>query len=262
MHASAPAPRLSCVLPAYNEADNLPQTVAAWASALPRHTRDHEIIVVDDGSTDRTASVLRDLSARHARVRVLTHGTNLGYGAAIANGFAQAAFPLLFFTDSDGQYEPDDVRLLLERIDAADMVVGYRVRRADTAFRRLLSGGYNLLTRRLVGISLRDVNCAFKLMHEETFRRLGIATSGFGINAELLVRARRARMVVVEVPIRHRARQAGQSTVRPIHVLRGLQELARLRHGHVRSSDGIGLRAAAHPGLPLEQGVASEPPAR
>jgi glycosyltransferase involved in cell wall biosynthesis len=262
MHDSGPHHRLSCVLPAYNEAENLPQTVSAWAAALPRHTRDHEIIVVDDGSVDQTASVLRDLSARYERVRVIRHETNLGYGAAIANGFAQAAFPLLFFTDADGQYEPEDVRLLLERIDAADMVVGYRVRRADTAFRRLLSGGYNLLTRRLVGISLRDINCAFKLMHQDTFRGLGIALTGFGVNAELALRARRAQMAVVEVPIRHRPRQAGRSTVRPIHVLRGLQELARLRHRHVRASQGIGIRAAARSALPLEQRVTSKRPAR
>ena len=262
MHESGPGHRLSCVLPAYNEADNLPKTVFAWTAALERQTLDHEVIVVDDGSTDHTASVLRDLSGRWSRLRVISHGTNLGYGAAIANGFAQAAFPLLFFTDADGQYEPDDIRFLLDRIDAADMVVGYRVRRADAPFRLLLSRGYNLLTRRVVGISLCDINCAFKLMHHDTFRRLGIESTGFSVNAELALRAQQARMAVVEVPIRHRPRQAGRSTVRPVHVLRGLRDLARLRHPLARTSPGIRVHAAAHSAVRFEESRTSKPPAR
>src|SRR5262249_8705985 len=154
---------LSCVLPAYNEAESLAATVAGWTSTLATCTREYEVIVVDDGSTDDTPSVLRQLATRHPAMRILVHPTNRGYGAAIAYGFAQASFPLLFFTDADGQYEPHDVHLLLERIDEADLVVGYRFARAETGVRRLLSRGYNFVARHAVGASLRDINCAFKL---------------------------------------------------------------------------------------------------
>lgn len=223
--------RVSCVLPAYDEADSLAATVAEWDDALPRCTGDYEIIVVDDGSRDGTAALLPALQARHRRLRVVTHPTNRGYGIAIERGFAEAQHPLIFFTDADGQYDPADFPLLLERIDGADLVVGHRLRRADPAGRALLSNGYNALARGILGISWRDLNCAFKLMHRETFRRLGIASRGFSVNAELALGARRAGMTVVEVGVRHRHRRAGRSTVRPFHVLAALRDLVGLRLG-------------------------------
>ena len=225
----SPTHRVSCVLPALNEAESLPATVAEWAAALARCTADYEIIVVDDGSTDDTGRVLRELAERHDRLRVVTHARNLGYGTAISNGFAQATFPLLFFTDADGQYEPEDIRLLLERIDTADVAVGYRVGRADSRLRCALSRGYNFIARTVLGVSLRDFNCAFKLMHRGGFWRLGMESTGFGVNAELAWSARHADMTVVEVPVRHRPRRAGRSTVRPFHVLAAFYGLARVR---------------------------------
>jgi glycosyltransferase involved in cell wall biosynthesis len=221
--------RVSCVLPAYNEAASLDDTVARWATALERCTREYEIIVVDDGSDDDTARVLRALAKRYDRLRIVTHRTNLGYGAAIRNGFAQATLPLLFFTDADGQYEPDDIRLLLDAIPSADLAVGYRRRRADPRVRCIVSRGYNLVARRLLGVTLRDLNCAFKLMRRETVERLRLESTDFCINAEMAANARSARMQIVEIPVRHRPRHAGRSTVRPFHVVASLYGLARLR---------------------------------
>jgi len=228
--------RVSCVLPAYNEGECLAFTVTEWAAALARHTGDYEIIVVDDGSTDDTASRLRELRTRHERLRVITHDTNLGYGTAITNGFAAATFPLLFFTDADGQYAPDDLGRLLEHVDMAEVVVGYRLGRSDPGIRHLLSRGYNFLVRRALGVRLRDINCAFKLMHRDVFRKLEIESTGFTINAELALNARVADMRVIEVPVRHRPRLAGRSKVRPVHVLSGLHGLAQLRGRRRRST--------------------------
>jgi glycosyltransferase involved in cell wall biosynthesis len=221
--------RVSCVLPAYNEAGCLDDTVARWAAALERCTADYEIIVVDDGSEDATAGVLRALAVRHDRLRVLTHGTNRGYGVAITNGFAHAVFPLVLFSDADGQYEPDDVRLLLTAIRSADIAVGYRVKRADSMIRRIMSRGYNALTRWVIGVPLRDLNCAFKLMGRDTVGRLGVEATGFLINAELVASAQRANLRIVEVPVRHRPRRAGRSKVRPFHIAASLYGLARMR---------------------------------
>lgn len=235
---------LSCVLPAYNEVENLADTVAEWSVALARCTADYEIIVVDDGSTDGTPELLRQLAARHDRLRIIRQPRNLGYGAAIVAGFEQAAFPLLFFTDADGQYEPEDIRSLLAHIDSADVVVGYRLHRADVQARSLLSRGYNFLARTVLGISLRDLNCAFKLMHRDAFRRLALRSTGFGVNAELASSARHAGMTVVEVGVRHRPRRAGRSTVRPVHVLAALAGLARIR-ARRRSADPRAARGHA-----------------
>ncbi len=225
---------VTCVFPAYNEAECLRETIAEWAATLASCTRSFELIVVDDGSTDGTAELLREVAGRVQHLRVVTHDTNQGYGAAIAHGFAAASFPVACFVDADGQYDPADLPALLEGIAGADIVVGYRVRRADSGLRRLLSNGYNVLARLLIGAPVRDLNCAFKLMHSDTFRRLGVASTDFMVNADLALRARNAGLVVLEVPVRHRPRRAGRSTVRPSHVLSALVGLAKLRLGRPR----------------------------
>lgn len=231
--------RVSCVFPARNEALSLARTVAEWADVLPSVTRDHEIIVVDDGSTDDTLGVLRELSSHHPRLRVVSHGRHRGYGAAIASGFAHATLPLLFFTDADGQYDPRDLAPLLDGLARADIVAGYRLRRADPPLRRVLSGGYNAATRLLVGVSLRDLNCAFKAMDRETFERLAIEGTGFLFNAELVLRARDAGLIIAEVPVRHRPRMAGRSTVGLRHVASTLHGLLRLRARRLRRAPTI-----------------------
>ena len=210
---SVDAPRLSCVVPTFDEEENIEEVVADLRRALDRLAPDSEILVVDDGSRDRTGPLLDAMAARPGGPRVIHLAHNQGYGAALRAGFAAATRPLVFFMDGDGQFDPMELRRLLPHRGEAELVVGRRVGRGDGALRGLYSRAYNLLARRLLGVSVRDLNCAFKLIHRDALERLELRADGYTINAELLALAERAGLRVVEVPVTHRPRRHGRSKV-------------------------------------------------
>jgi glycosyltransferase involved in cell wall biosynthesis len=226
---SQPLPNVSCVLPALNEQANLPRVVEGLSAALGREAGFFEIIVVDDGSRDRTPQVLERLVTRFENLRVLTHTTTRGYGAALRTGFESARLPYVIFTDADGQFDPGEISLLLGQREHADIVVGYRIGRQDSRLRRLLSWGYNLLVRRLLGVGMTDINCAFKLVRRDVLPALDLRSSDFCVNAELALRAKREGLQVIEVPVSHRARLGGRSSIRFFHIFQTLGALLRLR---------------------------------
>lgn len=215
-------------MPAYNEEESILVAVANVRQALERLTGDSEIIVVDDGSTDGTSARL-DAMAAAGQVRVIHSPTNRGYGWAVRAGCAAATRPLLFLTDSDDQFDPMELALLLPLINEADIVVGHRVGRRDGTLRAALSTGYNALVRALLDVRVRDINCAFKLVRREAFGRLALLSPGYIINAEMMARAARARLRVREVPVSHRRRRAGSSKVGIADVPLSLAELLALR---------------------------------
>ncbi len=207
---------LSVVLPARNEADNLPGVVGEVQAALLGAGIDGEIIIIDDGSTDDTAAVAADL--RGPRVRVITFPVNRGRAHAIAEGFAQAAGSAVAVMDSDGQYDPDDLGTLLAVLaGGADVANGCRFDRADSAMRRLVSGVYNtVLMRGALGVRSRDANSGLKLFRASSLPALGYDPTGFRRGHRYLIAWAEARgLRVVDVPIRHRPRAAGSSYIRP-----------------------------------------------
>jgi glycosyltransferase involved in cell wall biosynthesis len=219
---------VSCVMPAYNERDVIGEAVRRMQQALERLTAGFEIIVVDDGSTDGTGRILDGMA--DARLRIIHFPENAGYGRALRAGFEAAVYPLVFFTDSDDQFDPVDLRLLLSLARQGDIVVGYRNSRRDGAVRSLLSGGYNTLVRALLGITVRDVNCAFKLVRRDTLAQLGLTSDGYAINAEMLARAARAGLRVCEVAVSHQERRSGRSKVGFGDIPRSLAQVVELRH--------------------------------
>lgn len=237
----APVIRLSCVMPAYNERDIIQFAVRRVRESLERLAADFEIIVVDDGSTDGTGRALDEMADR--RLRVVHFAENMGYGRALRAGFATAMHPFVFFTDSDDQFDPDDVGRLLPLVEDADLVVGYRSPRGDGALRSLLSGGYNALVRGMLGLAVRDVNCAFKLIRRDALHRLALTSDGYAINAEMLARAARSGLRIREVPVSHHLRRTGQSKVGLGDIPRTLAQVVELRRairGGVPSKNGNG----------------------
>ncbi|MCL4535243.1 MAG: glycosyltransferase family 2 protein [Bacteroidetes bacterium] len=224
-------PSISVVLPAYNEEANVARTVGMAVQVAESLNADYEVIVVDDGSRDRTAEVTQGLASQNPRVRLVQHAVNQGYGAALATGFASATKDLVFMTDSDAQFDISEVRKLLPLIEAgADMAIGYRAPRRDPLMRRLNAFGWNLLIRLLFGYVARDVDCAFKLFRRCILDDVNVESRGATFSAELLVRAKRAGYIIREVPVKHLPRVAGRATGARIGVIiRAFRELIRFQ---------------------------------
>ncbi|MDR7532762.1 MAG: glycosyltransferase family 2 protein [Armatimonadota bacterium] len=219
---------LSVVLPAFNEAGNLEATVRELAPEVAAAAADVEIVVVDDGSTDATAAVAERLAAE-LPVRVLRHDRNRGYGAALRTGFGAARHPWILLLDADGQFLPAELDRFLPLAREADLVIGYRVRRADPRHRGSLAAVWRWLMRALLDVQVRDVDCAFKLMRTAVVQALALESAGAFISAELLGKARRYGARIAEVPVSHRPRRHGRQTGGSLRVLlRAFYELARL----------------------------------
>jgi dolichol-phosphate mannosyltransferase len=217
--------RLSLVLPAFNEEAGIAQAVLEADDALAGLVADYEVLVVDDGSNDRTAAVVEELATTRRRFRLLRQDKNRGYGAALRAGFEAARFELVAFTDADCQFHLSDLERLLPLTDRCPVAVGYREDRQDAWRRRLLSRGYNLLARTLLGTRVRDIDCALKVFRRDALAKLLPDSPGFFVNTEMLTRARQLRMHVAEVGVRHRPRAQGASKVSLVAVPRTLGEL-------------------------------------
>lgn len=223
--AATPVASLSAVLPAYNEAAAIADTLAGLRAVLVRLGVPFEIVVVDDGSADETGA----LAARTPAVRVVRHARNLGYGAALRSGFAAARHDWVFLMDADGQFDPEELPRFIEAARAADFVVGYRVARADPGHRALFARAWAALMGLLLGVRVRDVDCAFKLMRRSYLTAIPLEAGGAFLSAELLAKAVRAGARIIEQPVRHLPRRGGRSTgASPRVLLRAIYELARL----------------------------------
>jgi glycosyltransferase involved in cell wall biosynthesis len=222
-------PRLSIVLPAFNEEANIEAAVRHALEAGGRLAPPCEVIAVDDGSRDGTGGVLARLDPElGGRLVVVTHPANRGYGAALRAGFAAARGELVFYTDSDNQFDLGELEGFLPLMERCDAVLGWRIDRQDPALRRLVSGVFNRLSALLLGVPARDLNCSFKLFRGERLAELPLRSDDFFIDTEIVALLHRAGWRWEQRGVRHYPRRAGRSTVRPADVPRTLAALARM----------------------------------
>ncbi len=202
-------------------------------ATLPRFTQDFEVIVVDDGSRDRTPELADALAAGDPRVRVVHHRPNRGYGGAVRSGLLASRKAFIFYTDGDRQFRLDDLERLVPAVEGVDAAIGYRMKRQDPWRRRFTAWIYNRLVRILFGSTIRDVDCAFKLFRREVFERVPldrVRSNGAFFSAEMLLTLRAAGIQMREVPIPHYPRTVGENTGASVKVtLKAIRDLLRLR---------------------------------
>jgi glycosyltransferase involved in cell wall biosynthesis len=231
---TARLPRLSYFFPAHNEEENLRGLVEEALETLPGLADSFEIIVVDDGSRDATGRIADELAAAHPGVvRAVHHPPNLGYGAALRSGFRAAANDHVAFTDGDRQFRVADLGRLIDRLtepDQPDVVVGYRIKRADPLARTLYARAYRLANRIFFGLKVRDVDCACKLFRRAALEGLAVESGGAFFSAELLIKLQVAGRAVAEVGVPHHPRTAGSATgAKPSVVFRAVRDFWLLR---------------------------------
>ncbi len=221
---------LSVCMPAYNEAANIAKMIDLVRGRVAPLADDFEIVVVNDGSADATGEIVQAMAQEDARVRLVQHPVNLGYGAAVRDAVWAATKELVFFTDSDLQFDLSELPQFLARLSEADMVIGYRYARSDPWHRTLFGHGWSWLVNLLFGYTARDVDCAAKLFRRQVLDTINVRSGGAMFSAEFLVRAKRAGFRIVEEPVSHFPRPAGRQTgAKPKVILRAFRELLKMR---------------------------------
>lgn len=226
-----PVSEISIVLPAYNEEANIEGVVRGVVEYVSGLGIDYEVVVVNDGSHDRTGEILDNLKRELPQLRPQHHPQNRGYGAALRTGFDASVKRYVFYMDGDGQFDIRELEQLLPLASEDCIVTGYRIERRDPFVRRLnakLFGGF--LVRILLNVHVRDLNCAFKLIPKKVLNAITLESTGAMINAELYGRAVNKGFGIREVGVHHYPRTAGVQTGAHLSViLRAFYDLFRLR---------------------------------
>jgi len=223
-------PSLSIVLPAHNEEATVASVVEQVSTVAQRLGMDYEIILVNDGSTDHTGEIARELALRIPNIRLIEHFPSRHYGGVLKSGFAAATKDLIAFFPTDQQFVFGEITRLLDKIAEADIVSGYRANRQDDLIRRLNGWGWNLVIWMLFGYLCRDIDCGFKLFRREILDHVKLVTDWAPIDTELLAGAKVRGYRIAEVQVTHLPRPAGKATGADFQVIAmAFRDLPRFR---------------------------------
>lgn len=224
---------VSVVLPAYNEEENV-ERVFDDVSSYFKNKFDFEVIIVNDGSTDKTGKIL-DRLKKNKFLKVVTHKTKKGYSRALLSGFNKAGKDFIFYMDADGQFDVKDFDKALPFLGKYDMVIGYREKRADPFARKIFSSGFNILFKLLTGINVKDVDCGFKIFRSSLINKSDFFSER-SIDAELIINAKLNGFKIKEIAVNHFKRRGGKSEasliggfVRPTIIFKSISELVKIK---------------------------------
>ncbi len=203
---------ISAFFPAYNDVGTIPSMVISAILTLRDLTDDFEVIVVNDASQDHTGELLSELERQYDCVRIITHTENRGYGGALRSGFANATKDLIFYTDGDAQYDPRELKQLMQALtDGVDMVNGYKIVRNDPLHRIVIGGVYQHFVRLVFGLKVRDPDCDFRLMRRSVFEKVRLESDSGVICVEMIKKIGDNNFRIAEVPVHHYHRAYGKS---------------------------------------------------
>jgi glycosyltransferase involved in cell wall biosynthesis len=242
--AADPEISISAFFPAYNEEESIEALARKTARVLSQITHRWEIIIVNDGSRDRTAEIGARLHEEEPRIRIINHEKNTGYGGAVKTGLYAARHEYVFFTDGDGQFDVNEIGELIKHRRRADIVVGYRINRQDPWYRRVNAYCWGTLINLMFRVGVRDIDCAFKLIPRRVIHSIPPLTAdGAMISTELLARARQAGYTLFETGVHHYPRTAGSPTgANPMVIARAFVELFKFRARLYNEGDAAPVR--------------------
>lgn len=225
---------ISAFFPAYNEEANIKIVVEKAIKVLEKVAKEYEVIVVNDGSTDKTEGIVKKLIKKNPKISMITHTPNRGYGAALKSGLYRAQYDWIVFADADGQFEFSEITKFFDaqRRTKADLVIGYYLKRR-VSFYRIWSSKFlwQPAVYLLFGLKARDIDCGFKLLKKEVIEKIPQleAERGPFISSELLIKAKKAGFKIAEVGVHHYPRKAGRATGASLKVVfSGFSDLLRL----------------------------------
>lgn len=219
---------LSIIVPIYNEEKLIVKSIKTLVEKLAKIFPVLEILAIDDGSTDRTNRLLRSLARNEKGLKIITHATNLGYGAALRSGINNARYDWLFFTDADMQFDITEIKKFLPYVKDYDLIVGFRKNRADSLKRKVISSVYNRIISLLFHLPLRDVDCAFKLMKTVAVKRVKLDFDSFFVSPELMVKSISLGLNIKEIGVDHYPRPDGYSKVTFKKIIQSMIDLVKL----------------------------------
>ncbi len=206
-----PKKSISVFFPAYGDEGSIAKMVEDAISVVKPRFKDFEVIVVDDGGPDRSGEIADELAKKYKQVKVVHHKKNKGYGGALKSGFKTASKDLIFYTDGDAQFDAKELVKLLPYINDYDMVNGYKMGRADNVIRVVAGQLYNLGSRLLFGLPVRDVDCDFRLFNRHVIDSIKLESNSGLICVEMMKKIGDKNFAVKEVPVHHYPRLSGGS---------------------------------------------------
>jgi len=230
---------ISFIFPVYNEEANIYNMVKSLVDFLQTQDviKEYEIIIVEDGSMDNTAKVVRELQDTVANLKVVAHTKNLGYGKALMSGVQASQYRLVFFMDADGQFNIRDIGKIFPYLEDFDIIAAYRNKRADTLYRIILARVYTYIVFLLFGLKLKDINCGFKLFKKEILTRKNIYSKAGVFYTEILLRAKNEGYVIKEIPVDHFPRLEGKQTgASPKVIFNAITDLLKLKYSLTRDT--------------------------